>query len=190
MSKERDFFQVLRLNADASTTAKFVALKTQPPKIKTVEWPAKKAEVTVPGMNTRPKRRQKNNEGTSSNVSEFVAPEPQSTEKLSVKHLAKRAIVAVLDTNTMSKHQQKNDKKPGMPAHQCKNEKRPKNSVRYDGKGHLPIFDKNAYASRCKNVNCNYKTNMECIKCKVHLCCVRGRNCFTDFHILEHNESD
>lgn len=122
----------------------------------------------------------------SSTKVESIAPEPQP----SVKRAAKGARILDSEMNTRSKNQQKNKENSGTPVPRAKSEKRPKNSMRYDGKGHLPIFDKNSYASRCKNEDCKFKTNMECIKCKVHLCCTRERNCFTEFHLLELNQSD
>lgn len=70
------------------------------------------------------------------------------------------------------------------------NEKKPLNNVRYDGKSHWPSYDENSYASRCKHDDCNSKTNVICTKCKVHLCFIRGRNCFKEFHILDLDETD
>lgn len=66
-----------------------------------------------------------------------------------------------------------------------KKEKRPKNTARYDGRNHLPRFDSHDYATRCKNDDCNFKTNVICTKCDVHLCFTRSRNCFESFHVLE-----
>lgn len=66
-----------------------------------------------------------------------------------------------------------------------KKENRPKNSTRYDGRNHLPKFDSYDYATRCKNDDCNFKTNVICTKCNVHLCFTRSRNCFENFHFLE-----
>lgn len=123
---------------------------------------------------------------SSSTTAKLIAPATQSLGKSSVKRPAKGAGFAVSEMDTRPKHQLKNIGKPEMPAHRSDNEKRPKKSVR----GHLPIFDKNSYATRCKNEECKFKTNVECMKCKVHMCFTRARNCFTEFHLLEHSESE
>lgn len=62
------------------------------------------------------------------------------------------------------------------------NEVRPYKDVRFDGVDHLPEHDQNAWPTRCKNTNCSGRTFFQCIKCKVHLCITKDRNCFSDFH--------
>lgn len=81
------------------------------------------------------------------------------------------------------------DEKPKISM-RSKKEYRPKHYLRYDGKNHLPRFDSNDYASRCKNEDCKYKTNVICTKCSLHLCFTRARNCFENFHTLELCVSD
>lgn len=83
--------------------------------------------------------------------------------------------------NPKKQKEPKNSKK----SIRSKKENRPKNSMRYDGKNHLPRFDSNEYATRCKNDDCDLKTNVFCTKCNVHLCFTRSRNCFESFHVLE-----
>lgn len=69
-------------------------------------------------------------------------------------------------------------------------QKKPKNSLRYDDKGHLPEFDNKQSATRCKNESCSSRTHIFCIKCGVHLCTTKGRSCFKEFHTLNDTESD
>ncbi len=52
------------------------------------------------------------------------------------------------------------------------------NSLRFDGKNHLPQFIPAKNASRCKSQGCNKKTRWFCPKCQVHLCLVPQNNCF------------
>ncbi|KAG5881325.1 hypothetical protein JTB14_020278 [Gonioctena quinquepunctata] len=61
-------------------------------------------------------------------------------------------------------------------------EARPFIEMRYDGYNHIPIVDERKENSRCKLEGCKNKTHMLCIKCKVHLCLMKGRNCFSKFH--------
>lgn len=65
-------------------------------------------------------------------------------------------------------------------------EVRPKHSIRFDERNHFPIIT--ATQGRCKNCKKNKKTYIYCEKCKVHLCSVRNRNCFTNFHVLSLDE--
>lgn len=62
----------------------------------------------------------------------------------------------------------------------AKYEKRPINSIRYDGKNHLPQIDNKENGTRCKNDNCKSKSHTFCCKCGVHLC----PRCFKPFHEL------
>lgn len=65
-----------------------------------------------------------------------------------------------------------------------KTEKKPLNEIRYDTVNHLPDVDNSKNGSRCKNENCEFKTHVFCTKCQVHLCLIKGRNCFKKFHTL------
>lgn len=60
----------------------------------------------------------------------------------------------------------------------AKYEKKPQNSIRYDGKNHLPQIDDKKNGTRCKNENCKSKSHTLCSKCDVHLC----PRCFKPFH--------
>ncbi|XP_028413305.1 piggyBac transposable element-derived protein 3-like [Dendronephthya gigantea] len=51
--------------------------------------------------------------------------------------------------------------------------------VRYDGVGHMPDFSEKK--QRCRHCPKGYSF-IQCTKCQVHLCLVRGKNCFKDFH--------
>lgn len=61
-------------------------------------------------------------------------------------------------------------------------EVRPPKNCRLDTVDQLPEFDEKKQASRCKAENCKGKTHIFCVKCKVHLCFVKPRNCFLKFH--------
>lgn len=63
-------------------------------------------------------------------------------------------------------------------------EKRPLHVRRYDQRGHFPRFDNNKNATRCKKENCKSRTHMYCVKCNVHLCIAKNKECFVDFHTL------
>lgn len=56
-------------------------------------------------------------------------------------------------------------------------------SVIQTGARHLPEFSDQASASRCRLRGCSGKTNIQCIECKVFLCCNRKQNCFRDYHL-------
>lgn len=62
-------------------------------------------------------------------------------------------------------------------------EVRPSVNIRADGAHHLPEHDKKENPTRCKQSKCCGKTFFQCIKCKVHLCISKKRNCFSDFHM-------
>ncbi|XP_031358741.1 piggyBac transposable element-derived protein 3-like isoform X1 [Photinus pyralis] len=81
--------------------------------------------------------------------------------------------------------------KRGRPSEQIENrvirgkkkvEIRPTNAQRFDKYDHLPQYDDKKEASRCKNQDCKSRTHIYCQKCKVHLCILKGRNCFSKFH--------
>ena len=55
----------------------------------------------------------------------------------------------------------------------------PQNDIRFDQVGHFPLFaDKQQRCRLCKK---GY-SRVECSKCHVHLCLVKDRNCFHNFH--------
>lgn len=54
--------------------------------------------------------------------------------------------------------------------------------ARYDPGGHFPNFDGKKSKSRCKMHGCTHFTHVYCLRCDVHLCFVKGRNCFYEFH--------
>lgn len=64
-----------------------------------------------------------------------------------------------------------------------KTEKKPSNELRFDKIEHFPEME-NCTPVRCKNDDCHFKSRVFCIKCKVHLCLIQGRNCFKDFHYI------
>lgn len=61
-------------------------------------------------------------------------------------------------------------------------ESRPYKEQRMDMVDHFPEYDEKKEATRCKRSGCKGKTHVFCIKCKVHLCFVKGKNCFHEFH--------
>lgn len=69
------------------------------------------------------------------------------------------------------------DPKRRKAAHkECRTEK----NIRYDDIGHRPFYTKSRL--RCKLETCNLKSNIECTKCKVHLCLNRNSNCYNIYH--------
>lgn len=73
---------------------------------------------------------------------------------------------------------------PTPPPSKKKRENRPSDSVRLDTVDHLPEHDGKPERSRCKNMICkNGKTNWKCLKCGVHLCLSKEKNCFKSFHL-------
>jgi len=58
--------------------------------------------------------------------------------------------------------------------------KRPADDVRKDGESHLP--DWSSKRQRCKMNNCDSLSYIYCLKCGVHLCLNKDRNCFLEFH--------
>lgn len=62
------------------------------------------------------------------------------------------------------------------------NERRPKMKIRFDEHNHFPVLS--SKSTRCKNHDCHKITRIQCSKCNVHLCLLKNRNCFLDFHVL------
>jgi hypothetical protein len=60
-------------------------------------------------------------------------------------------------------------------------EVRPVADIARDGVGHFPAHDE-GLGTRCKMVGCKGRTRIKCIKCKVHLCLTKDKNCFLAFH--------
>ena len=56
----------------------------------------------------------------------------------------------------------------------------PEKATRTDGTEHWPSFHKTR--GTCKYPGCSAKKYMYCMKCQVHLCCDREKNCFLAFH--------
>ncbi|GBM74764.1 Chimeric ERCC6-PGBD3 protein [Araneus ventricosus] len=74
---------------------------------------------------------------------------------------------------------------PPLPKKICRKpftEITPSKDLRTDQIDHMPDHDNAKYETRCKNKNCSFKTNIVCLKCKVHLCLNRDRNCFRNVH--------
>ena len=57
----------------------------------------------------------------------------------------------------------------------------PSACVQYDSVSHLPEFDDKEEKTQCKNCTTN-RTHIYCVKCQVHFCFVKGRNCFSASH--------
>ena len=56
----------------------------------------------------------------------------------------------------------------------------PQQDIRLDKVGHFPACSEKR--ATCKLPGCTGKIFMYCIKCEVHLCCSKTKNCFYDFH--------
>lgn len=61
-------------------------------------------------------------------------------------------------------------------------ERPPPTAIRTDNFEHFADFDIKKNKTRCKLVNCRFKTNVFCLKCQVHYCFTSGRNCFREAH--------
>jgi len=61
-------------------------------------------------------------------------------------------------------------------------ETRPLREIQSDRVDHMPQFDDQKEATRCKKTGCKGRTHVFCDKCKVHLCLLKIRNCYSDFH--------
>lgn len=60
-------------------------------------------------------------------------------------------------------------------------ETRPEAEITRDGFGHFPAHDE-GLGTRCKMMGCSGRTRIKCIKCKVHLCLTKNKNCCLAFH--------
>lgn len=98
--------------------------------------------------------------------------DPKPIEATSVEKTAPKRCLKENGSNLVSKKRTK------------PNEARPVHSLRYDQVGHFPNKNKSKLG-RCKKEGCGKKTNVYCLKCKVHLCFVDDRNCFTSFHFID-----
>lgn len=117
---------------------------------------------------------------TRNRTNEEIKQEPAKKQSKTEKLVKKRTYAAKKRTQNGA-----NDEIEEKPVKKRnKTEKRPPNKVRYDTINHFPKIDK-SHAVRCKNEDCNFKTFMLCMKCKVHLCLVDERNCFTQFHFID-----
>ena len=56
----------------------------------------------------------------------------------------------------------------------------PQSDVRLDKIGHFALFSD--YRATCKLPGCKGKVFAYCVKCEVHLCCSKKKNCFYQFH--------
>ncbi|KAG8239831.1 hypothetical protein J437_LFUL011457 [Ladona fulva] len=61
-------------------------------------------------------------------------------------------------------------------------ERRPLWGVRLDGVNHLPVVDKRKDGGPLKYSTCQGKSKFLCMKCNVHLCLNKERNCLLLFH--------
>lgn len=77
-------------------------------------------------------------------------------------------------------------KKKQQPMEKRSTETRPSHILRYDHRGHhLPKYDDKKNGTRCKLETCDQRTHIYCAKCNVHLCIMKDRNCFENFHVLK-----
>lgn len=58
----------------------------------------------------------------------------------------------------------------------------PDQNLRFDRIDHWPEYDEKESRSNCKMDGCKSLTNVYCMKCKVHLCLRKSKNCFLPFH--------
>lgn len=74
------------------------------------------------------------------------------------------------------------DQNDEVPLKRTRYESMPYTEMRYDGHDHMPLVDEKKENTRCKLEMCKYKSHIYCSKCNVHLCIMKGRNCFANFH--------
>lgn len=60
-------------------------------------------------------------------------------------------------------------------------ERRTDENIRYDRVDHLPKYSENRL--RCKLESCDSKSQLICVKCKVHLCANKNNDCFYKYHM-------
>ncbi|XP_049945878.1 piggyBac transposable element-derived protein 3-like isoform X1 [Schistocerca serialis cubense] len=87
-----------------------------------------------------------------------------------------------MGTSTKVKRGRPSSDLQDIKAKRARTEIRPAPEIRNDLTGHFPGYHDNTEASRCKMPSCKNKTHVFCEKCNVHLCFVKGRNCFKMFH--------
>lgn len=64
-----------------------------------------------------------------------------------------------------------------------KNVIKPPKDIRFDGINHLPIAETDAkIRCRCQNEGCTSRSQIYCVKCRMHLCCNAKRNCYSEYH--------
>lgn len=80
------------------------------------------------------------------------------------------------------KRERPSDQNDELPLKRARFESKPYTEMRYDGHDHMPLVDEKKENTRCKLEMCKYKTHIYCSKCNVHLCIMKGRNCFVKFH--------
>ena len=60
-------------------------------------------------------------------------------------------------------------------------ESRPEAEITRDDFGHFSAHDE-GLGTRCKMMGCSGRTRIKCIKCKIHLCLTKNKNCCLAFH--------
>ena len=85
-------------------------------------------------------------------------------------------------TDSSSSSSSGSDSDDGPPPARRPRTTRPADDRRFSSGKHLPMVDDRKNSVRCKNPCCSYKTMYLCQTCKVHLCLLKERNCFSAFH--------
>lgn len=49
--------------------------------------------------------------------------------------------------------------------------------------GHYPLYNGLKEATWCEHAACGWKIHIKCKKCNIHLCFVKNRNCFKNYHL-------
>ncbi|GFO07807.1 PiggyBac transposable element-derived protein 4 [Plakobranchus ocellatus] len=65
------------------------------------------------------------------------------------------------------------------PANRAQPSPHPCNDARLDNVGHMIQYGSRQW---CKLLSCHQKSHFYCIKCNMHLCINKDRNCFMEFH--------
>lgn len=77
----------------------------------------------------------------------------------------------------------KGEEAPPSVSSKNKNLHLPTDDIRFDGIDHLPTTEKDTgVRCRCQQTGCKSRSQIYCIKCRVHLYCNSDRDCFLKCH--------
>ena len=113
-------------------------------------------------------------------------PKSKSMDLLEFRLRAAEGLLKIGKSAEISTRRGRPSSSPGSSPRPTKRqniERRPLREVQTDNCQHMPEHDQKKEATRCKYNRCNQRSHIYCIKCNVHLCLNRERNCFSNFHM-------